>query len=205
MKSEMFQKAISNIDDELIETADVKKEKMKSKSWFKWASVAAAACLVIVCAFAVAPMLKGNTQNPVVPSGNEGGMETNGENALKSRYKYAVDDGKFSTYEMGKGINAAKVGKKISDVTVTAGWYYYLNDEWDAKEHARAEIYEISGVSEDTAVAIKFLDELEAEVTDFYYVIINPVADKTPVQNYVIIIEDPSNQDGGIVNEAVPE
>ena len=136
MRSEMFQKAISNIDDELIE---------------------------------------------------------------------AADDGKFSTYEMGRGINAAKVGQKISDVTVTAGWYYCLNDEWNAKEHARAETYEISGVSEDTAVAIKFLDELEAEVTDFYYVIINPVADKTPVQNYVIIIEDPANQDGGIVNEEIPE
>lgn len=68
MRSEMFQKAISNIDDELIEAADVKKEKMKSKSLFKWASVAAAACLVIVCAFAVAPMLKGNTPNPVIPN-----------------------------------------------------------------------------------------------------------------------------------------
>ena len=186
MRSEMFQKAIGNIDDELIEAADVKREKTKNTGIFKWASAAAAACLVIAGAFAAVPMLKGNTPNPVIPSGNEGGMETHGENALESRYKYAVDDGKFSTYEMGRGINAAKVGQKIYDVTVTAGWYYYLNDKWDAKEHARAEIYEINGISEDTAVAIKFLDELEAEVTDFYYVIINPDADNTSVSQYVI-------------------
>lgn len=209
MKSEMFQRAISNIDDELIEAADVKKGKMINRNVFKWASVSAAACLVIVCAFAVAPMLKGNTpplseiNDPVIPSDNEGGTE--GEDVLESIYRYAVDAGKFAAYEMGRGINSAKIGQKISDVTVTAGWYYFLDDKWDAKEHARAEIYTINGISEDTAVAIRFLDELEAEITDFYYVIINPAADKSPVQNYVIVIDDPANQDGGIENEAVPE
>jgi uncharacterized membrane protein len=55
-----------------------------------------------------------------------------------------------------------------------------------SEEHARAEIYEITGVSTDVAVAIMFIDELEAQTTTMYYVIMNPEADLSPVQQYIV-------------------
>lgn len=199
MKSEIIQNAIGDIDDELIEAADVKNGKMKNNI-IKWTSVAAAACLVIVCAFAVAPMLKNN--NPVKPDTQpQNGKEAIGdpnysgdEIGMHEQYKYAVDFGEFVTYEMGRVIPSGKIGEKISDVTVTAGWV--RQEGWLKNEHANAEIYEINGVSKETAVAIKFLDKLEAETTEQYYVIVNPAADKTPVRNYVIEIESNENLNG---------
>lgn len=223
MKSEKFQKAIGNIDDDLIAAADSATVVKKKNHTVKWA-VLAAACIVIVCASAIGPMLAGN--HPAITGGDvqmteptfpaetgTGGNKINGDGgeiigpsdegefAMFTKYKYAVDEGKFSTYEMGRAINEKYVGRKLADVTVTAGWVYSNGGLfWEADEHARGEIFEIIGVSEDTAVAIRFLDKLEAELTDFFYVIINPDADNTPVKGYVIEDCDPSYLDDGSVN-----
>ena len=192
MKSKMFQEMIGNIDDDLIVAADRKVVPMKKKT-LKWISGIVAACLVAVCAIVVIPTIN----KPV---------EQTGEYKLESFYKYAVDEGEYKDYEPGKVIADEKIGGKLADVTVTAGWVDYLDGEkWDATEHAKAEIYEISGIFRETAVAIKFIDKLEAESTECYYVIINPAADKTPVKDYVIVIDGYSSQDNEAANEAVPE
>ena len=225
MKEDIMRAAIGNIDEKLIEGAEKEPGTGGAKvSWLKWGSVAAAAVLIAVTGVTVLPgMLKGNgpADTPVTTQagGNEGGEAVlpGNEAAPYSRYKYSVDEGKYSSYVQGKVIAARHVGEKLEDVTVTAGWVYMNGGEcaarreerhalreehlldlrWQiADEHARAEIYEIKGVSTDTAVAIKFLDKLEAQITDTYYVIMNPEADLTPVSVYVINEEAFSQQDG---------
>ena len=205
MKEDIMRAAIGNIDEKLIEGAEKEPGTGGAKvSWLKWGSVAAAAVLIAVTGVTVLPgMLKGNgpADTPVtaLTGNNEGGEAVlpGGEAAPYSRYKYSVDEGKYSSYVQGKVIAAKYVGEKLEDVTVTAGWVYTNGGEfWRADEHARAEIYEIKGVSTDTAVAIKFLDKLEAQITDTYYVIMDPAADLTPVSVYVINEEAFSQQDG---------
>ena len=207
MKSNDLMRAIGGIDDDLIEGAEKQQSERHTRiSWVKWGSIAAALALAVALGAIMLPgVLKsnqpavtpdtpsaGNVENP---SGNQTGNQNGGEIvqpagaewAPRTRYKYAVDEGKYAGYQMGRVIHERYVGEKLSDVTVTAGWMYKNGGEyWWNDEHARAEIYEISGVSDDTAVAIRFLDELEAELTTCYYVILNPDADLTPVQEYII-------------------
>ena len=209
MKEDIMIRAIGGIDDKLIEGAE-KEQKLSSAkvSWLKWGSIAAAFVLVVAMGVMVLPgMLKGN--NPVVTpdtpsiSGNEGGDVVNpeGEIAPYSKYKYSVDKGKYATFVQGRVIADKYVGNKLEDVTVTAGWVYSNDGEfWKADEHARAEIYEIEGISTDVAVALKFTDELEAQLTTCFYVIMNPEADLTPVQPYVITDTswEQNDGDGGV-------
>ena len=108
---------------------------------------------------------------------------------LIRRYFYEVDEGPFSTYDRGKVISDNKVGEKISDVTVTAGWEKWVGRELTetiSTENLRAEVYTIDGISNDIAVALKFIDKGEAVTTTHYYVIMNPEADLTAVEDYKI-------------------
>lgn len=108
---------------------------------------------------------------------------------LIRRYFYRVDEGPFSTYDRGKIISDDKVGEKISDVTVTAGWEKWVGSELTetvSTENLRAEVYTIDGISNDIAVALKFIDKGEAVTTNHSYVIMNPEADLTTVEDYKI-------------------
>ena len=205
MKEEIMRAAIGEIDDKLIEGAEVEENKMKkNKSWVKWVAVAAAlAALTVTAVFTLPLMFKEAEpiQTPDTPSasGNEG-VDNTKEAVFEKGYTYSVDEGKYAAYVKGKVINEKYVGGKLEDVTVTAGWAD-ADGKMLSEEHARAEIYEIEGVSADTAVAIKFIDKLEAQVTTMYYVIMNPNADLSPVQSYVITYDDPAQNDGGEILE----
>lgn len=107
------------------------------------------------------------------------------ENALEKYYAYGINEGKFSTYIGGKVIAEEKVGSKISNVAVTAGWKNSA-DEWISTENLNAEVYALDGISDDIAVALKFVDKGEAITTTHYYVIMNPNTDLTVVKDYVI-------------------
>lgn len=111
---------------------------------------------------------------------------SNAENALEKYYAYGINKGAFSTYIGGKVIAEEKVGNKISNVAVTAGWKNSA-DEWISTENLDAEVYALDGISEDVAVALKFIDKGEAITTTHYYVIMNPNADLTVVKEYVIV------------------
>ena len=100
------------------------------------------------------------------------------------QYVYSVDEAPFSAYESGKVIAEEKVGEKLREVTVTAGWR--RAGEQLSEETLKAEVYALREVSEDVAAALKFIDKGEALTTDHYYVILNPAADLTAVQAYVI-------------------
>lgn len=107
---------------------------------------------------------------------------------------------KNASYVKGRGIADKYVGSKLEDVTVTAGWTD-ADRKMLSEEHARAEIYEISGVSTDVAVAIRFIDQLEAQTTTMFYVIMNPTADLTPIQTYIIEDSPWEQNDGGGMSE----
>ena len=202
MKEDIMRQAIGDIDDKLIEGSEKQQSVKRTRlSWAKWGSIAAAFVLVIAMGIMILPgMLKGNdpvvTPNTPSTGGNEG-INAGGyvEGVFEKGYTYSVDEGKYASYVKGKGIADKYVGEKLEDVTVTAGWTD-ADGKMLSEEHARAEIYEIEGVSTDTAVAIRFVDELEGENTIMYFVIMNPEADLTPVQPYIITFTPFEQNDG---------
>lgn len=126
------------------------------------------------------PTINNETTHPV----------TNNEfSGYKESYFYKVDEGDFSTYIGGRVIDESKLGEKIADVSVTAGWETWVGEnltETVSTENLRAEVYSIDGVSNDVAVALKFIDKGEAVTTTHYYVILNPDADLSAVKDYII-------------------
>ena len=206
MKEDRMRQAIGDIDDALIEGAEKQPATGHRRiSLLKWSAVAAAFVLVAALGTAVLPgvLKRGDPAGAKSPSdGGNAGVIAGGymeadETALYEKYGYSVDSGKFSSYIGGKVIPDSNIGAKLEDVTVTAGWVGPDGQPPAAKEHARAEIYEIEGVSADVAVAIRFTDPLEAALTDCCYVIMNPEADLTPVQDYVIADDPFGRPDGG--------
>ena len=196
MKKENISNALNNIDFDMVEdvykSTKVKKKKTKSL-WLKWGSIAACFAIMLMAAVVAVPMMFGG-DDPVPPIDDEYQYE--------SGYFYQINEGAYSTYVGGKVIAEDKIGNKIADVNLTAGWKDDKG-EWKSETEAlRGEVYTINGVSNDVAVALKFIDKGEAVTTTHYYVIMNPAADLTPVQDYIIAPITPNNPgDEGAVNE----
>ena len=187
MKTPRIVNAIGHIDDELISGATNFTKVAKNKLWLKWGSIAACFAVMLMAVMAVAPMMFND--DPVPPIGDE--------YVYEKGYFYNVDEGVFSTYVGGK------IGDKMADVAVTAGWKNEAG-EWISTENLNAEVYAIDGISADVAVALKFIDQGEAVTTTHYYVIMNPNADLTAVEDYIIIPivpNNPGNEMAGEVNE----
>lgn len=106
---------------------------------------------------------------------------------LGESYVYEIEEGYFSSYMAGKVIEETRIGNKIEDVTVYAGWRNNTDGTMLSQENLRGEVYSIQEVSTDVAVALKFLDKGEALTTTHYYVILNPDADLSAVSEYVIV------------------
>ena len=192
MKTPRIVNAVGHIDDDLVSGANRAKV-VKKNAWLKWGSIAACFAVMLMAVVAVAPMMFGG-DDPVPPIDNEYQYE--------SGYFYQINEGAYSTYVGGKVIAEDKIGNKIADVNLTAGWKDDKG-EWKSETEAlRGEVYTINGVSNDVAVALKFIDKGEAVTTTHYYVIMNPAADLTPVQDYIITPITPNNPgDEGAVNE----
>ena len=60
-------------------------------------------------------------------------------------------------------------------------------------------MYEITGIDSGIAVALKFIDQGEAVTTTHYYVIMNPNADLTAVEDYIIAPIGSNNPNGEIL------
>ena len=97
-------------------------------------------------------------------------------------------------------IDAEKVGAKLESVTVTGGWKNEAG-EWLSTEALDAEVYEITGIDGGIAVALKFIDQGEAVTTTHYYVMMNPGADLSIVEEYVREPINQNNPGNGLVNE----
>ena len=97
-------------------------------------------------------------------------------------------------------IDAEKIGAKIESVTVTGGWKNEAGD-WLSTEALDAEVYEITGIDGGIAVVLKFIDQGEAVTTTHYYVMVNPAADLSVVEEYVRDPIVPNNPGDEMVNE----
>ena len=116
------------------------------------------------------------------------------ESFLEKAYVYSINDPAYSTYLFGKVIDPSKVGEKIGDATVTAGWKYADGTMSDT-EQLRCEIFQINGIDPETAVCIKFIDKGEALTTDHYYIHYNVEADLSAVSDYVISAPVPNGEE----------
>lgn len=196
MTNKEFYREFGSIDPKMIEAAapaDQAKRK-KRNGWIKWASMAACFAVILMAVVIVIPKMFGG-DDPAPPIDNE--------YAYEKGYVYHVDEGVFSTYLNGKVIAEDKIGNKIADVSVMAGWKDAAG-EWISTENLGAEVYVIKGVSSDVAVALKFIDQGEAVTTTHYYVIMNPSADLIAVEDYMIspiVPNNPGDETSGEVNE----
>ena len=187
MKTPRIADALNQIDDDLVNGA-ARAKKVKKNNWLKWGSIAACFVVMLAAMLTVMPMLLEDDDDvPVFTPDNE----PSNEYQYESGYFYHINEGAYSTYVGGKVIAEDKVGDKIADVNLTAGWKDDKG-EWKSETEAlRGEVYTIEGVSNNVAVAIKFIDKGEAITTTHYYVIMNPNEDLTPVEDYIITV-DPS-------------
>ena len=194
MKTPRISNAVGLIDDDLVIGAANSTKTVNKNNWLKWSSIAACFAILLAAAAITLPMMiKGN--DPFPPTDTE-----IGEAVYEKGYFYNVDDGIFSTYIGGKVIAEDKIGNMLSNVSVTAGWKNNTG-EWIYTEKLQGEVYSINGISNDVAVALKFIDKGEAVTTTHYYVIMNPNADLTPVKDYIIIPISPNNPGDEMVME----
>ena len=216
MKKEQFSDMMNNIDDELIVNAKATNKKKRKIPWKQMGAIAAC-FLLIVSAVIVMPMLF-EEDSPIVPPdngsvGNEGnstivspnnGASDNGEGEfqLESYYDFEINSATFTAYIRGKVIDAEKVGSMFESVTVTGGWKNAAG-EWISTEALNAELYEITGIDSGIAVALKFIDQGEGTTTTHHYVMMNPNADLSDVEEYVRDPINPNNpgDEDEMVNE----
>ena len=208
---------LSSIKDKVYAKTNLKKERKPNKNvWLRFGAIAACFLLIVSAVIAV-PMLFeedssvsppdngsfGNEGNStVVPPNNGVSGDGNGEVEveLESYYDFEINSAIFTAYIRGKVIAVEKIGSKLESVTVTGGWKNAAG-EWSSTESLNAELYEITGINSGIAVALKFIDQAEGATTTLYYVMLNPNADLSDVEEYVrdpIITNNPSDD---MVNE----
>ena len=191
MKTPRIVNAVGHIDDDLVSGA-TRAKAVKKNAWLKWGSIAACFAIMLMAAVVAVPMMFGG-DDPVPPIDDEYQYE--------SGYFYQINEGAYSAYVGGKVIAEDKIGNKIADVNLTAGWKDDKG-EWKSETEAlRGEVYTINSVSNDVAVALKFIDKGEAVTTTHYYVIMNPNADLSAVEDYIIAPIVPNNPGDEMVNE----
>lgn len=210
MKTPRVVNAVKHIDDDLVVAAAENKMKSKHNLWLRWGSIAACFVSVLVAAIGILPNILSRDEplppiTSIAPNNSEkkdvSSKTESGQAALEKYYSYEIDEGKFSSYIGGTVIAEEKVGNKIGNVAVTAGWKSSA-DEWISVENLNAEIYVLNDISEEVAVALMFLDQGEAITTTHYYVIMNPDADLTVVEDYVIApVASTSNADNEVAQE----
>ena len=116
------------------------------------------------------------------------------ETAFYKAYCYSLDDPAYSAYISGKVITPDKVGEKIGDAMVTAGWKY-ADGSVPVTKQLRCEIFRITQIDPATAICIRFLDKGEALTTDHYYVQYNGLADLSSVLDYIIPIQEANGEE----------
>jgi len=184
MRKEKLYEILGDIDEVYAKQARQTGQKKSHPIWLRWG--AAAACLA---AMLVAVVLLPVLEDPEIPIETE---KIFGETAFYQRYVYSVDEGRFSGYVGGKVIDEEKLGSKLEMVTVTACWNSPEGAQL-SQESLRAQVYAIEGISQDVAVALRFIDKGDAVTTVHYYVIMDPTADLSVVREYVIQPDRPNN------------
>ena len=164
MKTPRIVNAIGYIDDDLIENA-ARSKASRNAIIVKWSAIAACFVIALAAVFAIPHMLG---ENPPIPPDDH--------TVTGKYYDYGVKDGEFAAYIGGEIVDEDRIGNKIEDVIVTAGWKNN-EGEWISAEELKAEVYEIEGVKRDVGVALKFIDRGDEVSTSDYYEMIHPNAE----------------------------
>ena len=207
MKTPKIAKAMEYLDDDLIVSATKQKTIQTNPAWVKWGSLAACFAIAVIALGAVMPKLF-RTTPPLTDheSSTEAGdrSDTQTEAIYEMGYRYQVDEGIFSTYVGGKVIAEEKIGEKIEDVLVTGGWKTE-DGEWISTESLQAKVYQIADIPPEVAAALIFADKGDALTTTHYYVILNPEADLSAVEEYIILPIVPNNPGDEMAGEPEAE
>lgn len=222
MKKKEWNEGLNHLDPDLVEKHIEQKERLRQKNkknkavWLRFGSIAA--CFMLIVSAVIAMPILFEEDGLVIPpdngsAGNEGDSaivtpnngtddEVEWEIQLESYYDFEINSYIFTHYIRGKVIGVEKVGSKLKSVTVTGGWKN-ATGEWISTEALNAELYEITGIKSGVAVALKFIDQGEGATTTLYYVMINPNADLSDVEEYVRNPIDPNNpgDEDEMVNE----
>lgn len=159
MNTKKLSSALGGIDERYIGEAAVYTAK-KSRPWLKWGSLAACLILLSMTVALVLPLLTGRELPP----------------PEKKYYDYGIIGGTFSSYIGGGIVSEEKIGDKLEDVSVSAGWKN-SDGEWVTAETLAAEVYEIRGIGTNIAAALRFTEKGEAVSASCYYVITPPNAE----------------------------
>lgn len=189
MKKEELYECMGDIDEVYVKNAHLTKKHYRLNLW----SWGAAACFALA-AVLVSQVMTSDVHNI------ETSLNARPELSLERRYVYNIEQGEFRSYIGGRVISEERIGRKIGDVIVAAGWRNSVGQRLNL-EKLRGEVYQIDGVSSNIAVALRFIDKGEALTTTHFYVILNPDADLTLVKDYVIRPSPPVSHE----ESAVPE
>ena len=77
------------------------------------------------------------------------------------------------------------IGEKLADVALLGGWTD-RDGNWTSTEALAGEIYLIRDVPRETAVALRFKTAGEAVTAEHYYTLLNPAADLSGMEDYLI-------------------
>ena len=193
---------LNHVEDRYVDEAEY--GKLTKRVPVGWISMAACICLIVTVLLSSGGM-KTAEDSAVAEAQNNGAVLDRAESDLETyvetsttlvcgeTYRYSIDEGDFADYVGGKVIDEEKLGEKIGDVTLSAGWHVNSDGTWKTQESLRGEVYVITGVPQEVAVALRFLDKGDAVTLDHYYVLLNPEADLSAVSEYVIPAYMPNN------------
>lgn len=151
----------------------------KKTVWIKWGSMVACLALFLITVFSLPLLLDSSDSLELV---------------YHTGYFYYVEEETLSSYAGGKVIAEDRIGERIAEVTVLAGWKD-AEGEWISTERLRGEVHAIVGVSGEVAVALRFIDQGEAVTTTHFYTLLNPNADLTAMKEYIIVDRASANGD----------
>ena len=170
--NELFFDAIGKLDDDIVTAAAPAKRARRSMSLHR--AVSLAACFALAAIIGVVawrlhePEIK-HTHDPhygTVDTNESGKVETvpataatQHELAIARRWEEMTDPERFLEFKVGENsyhtracvIDGAQVGARLGEVTVT-GYDIYA----DSEKSTTAEYFEISGISTECAVAVRF-------------------------------------------------
>jgi len=184
MTTKKFSNALGNIGEAYIAESVTYTAKPEHTLWTSGVFAACFAAILIAAAVIVPVMLERDAPPPSIA----GTINTKPAEG-KKYYDYSeIRDGIYTSYIRGNTIAEDRIGSKIDEVAVTAGWKNE-EGEWISTQDLNTEVYSIDGVESDIAVALKLVDESEA--TTRYYVIMHPNAEYNGMEFPDYIADNP--------------
>lgn len=178
MNREKFTDAMNALDDKYVNEAADYQRRSKKYGWIKWAAAAACLCLVVTAALLTRTGRTDRTYPVKQVIVTKPASESNAETAqiphwedMKIYEQYSEIVLNTVSYHARSGeVPQAQLGEKLAEI-IARGWDEYadLAGE-DANRYLNASVYEITGISSECAVAVRYegCDTCYAAVNSYY-------------------------------------